>query len=1017
MNNSDKFLSEKKYKNLKENEKMFRKISSIAQDAIVQIDDRGVIYYWNKMAEKIFEYSENEVLGKKLHFLIAPERFHKSFLKGMKLFRKTGKGVVIGKKLEIKGIKKDGTEFPIELSISSVRVNEKWNAIAFIRDITERKQAEDKYIAIFEHSPIAIELYDSDGLLIKVNKACLDLFGIVDIKEIEQFKLFDDPNIPKEEKDILKEGKTISYESEFDFDKVKLLNLYRTTKSGVIYLDVVITPLFTKDKQKINNYLVQIQDISERKKIEKELENIFTLSLNMIGSAGNDTFFKRINPAVGNTLGYTDDELLSKSFIDLIHPDDVESTLNEVKMLSEGKISINFVNRYRCKDGSYKWIEWSTKPVPEEEMIYFVAQDVTARKLNEQKLEEYSKNLEDIVEKRTLSLQKKMEENQLYLDIASVMLLVINADGTVRRINKKGCEILGYAEEQIIGKNWIDNFILKEAQKEIQSVFRKIMAGDIDPVEYYENPILTKEGRVKLIAWHNTILKDEKGNIVGTLSSGEDITKRKKADKKLKESEEKYRLLFENAQEGIWTIDENSKTSFVNPRMAEMLGYTRDKIIGKHLFDFMDEKGVALVNINLERLKQGINEQHDFEFIKRNGTKIYTLVEMSPLTDDKGSYKGAVAFISDISERKRIEDELLLERNNLINILNSMADGVYIVDSNYDIEYVNPILIKEFGPFEGIKCFNYFHDRNEVCPWCKSKEIAQGKSARWEWYSFKNQKTYDLVDTPLKNPDGSISKLEIFRDISDIKKKEQELKESEKKYREAYNRAEFYKDLFAHDINNILQSILSGIQISQLHLDDPEKRDTLRRNAQIIKEQVIRGAKLVSNVRKISQLEYPKRNLEKIEIVNVLKKVITIVKKSYKDKNLNIRIDSVVEKFFAKTNDFLEDVFENLLINAITHNRNISIEISVKILKEQQNGINYVKMEFQDNGIGVADSMKHRIFIRANRKEEIYLGMGLGLSLVRGIIESYNGKIWVEDVVKGDRSKGSNFVILIPEGD
>ena len=116
-----------------------------------------------------------------------------------------------------------------------------------------------------------------------------------------------------------------------------------------------------------------------------------------------------------------------------------------------------------------------------------------------------------------------------------------------------------------------------------------------------------------------------------------------------------------------------------------------------------------------------------------------------------------------------------------------MEDGVYIVDKNYNIEYINPSLTKEFGHFEGMKCFKYFHDLNEICPWCKNKEVFQGKTVRWEWYSPKNQKTYDLIDTPLKNPDGSISKLEIFRDITERKKRVEELEKTHSKLNQIFN--------------------------------------------------------------------------------------------------------------------------------------------------------------------------------------------------------------------------------------
>ncbi|MHC4113026.1 MAG: PAS domain S-box protein, partial [Planctomycetota bacterium] len=132
---------------------------------------------------------------------------------------------------------------------------------------------------------------------------------------------------------------------------------------------------------------------------------------------------------------------------------------------------------------------------------------------------------------------------------------------------------------------------------------------------------------------------------------------------------------------------------------------------------------------------------------------------------------------------KRAEEALLSERNKLISILEAMADGVYIANQKYDIEYVNPVLEKDFGSWKGRKCYEYFHDRKESCSWCRNKDVFAGKTVRWEWYSSKNQRTYDLVDTPLKNTDGSISKLQILRDITDRKRAEEALKASELRFR------------------------------------------------------------------------------------------------------------------------------------------------------------------------------------------------------------------------------------------
>jgi len=231
----------------------------------------------------------------------------------------------------------------------------------------------------------------------------------------------------------------------------------------------------------------------------------------------------------------------------------------------------------------------------------------------------------------------------------------------------------------------------------------------------------------------------------------------------------------------------------------------------------------------------------------------------------------------------------------------------------------------------------------------------------------------------------------------------------------AQGRAEFYKDLLSHDINNIFQSILSGIQLNEQLLKRPEKSDVSIESMKIVKEQIFRGSKLISNVRKLSQIEKGEISLGKVDIYKILKKSIISVKSIDRKRNKDIQVDSVGKELSGQANDFLEDVFYNILINAVKHNNNPMVEIKIKISREQKNGINYLKMEFKDNGIGIDDSDKEEIFQRGEDKSAY--GIGLGLSLVKKIINSYSGEIWVEDRVKGDRSKGSNFVVLIHEVD
>ncbi len=159
----------------------------------------------------------------------------------------------------------------------------------------------------------------------------------------------------------------------------------------------------------------------------------------------------------------------------------------------------------------------------------------------------------------------------------------------------------------------------------------------------------------------------------------QEIAERKHAAQALHDSAETYQLLVENLQEGIWFIDKDARTTFVNPRMAEMLGYTVEEMQGKHLFSFMDERGVEISKRNLERRKQGIKEQHDFELLRKNGERVYTSMETAPITDDQGNYIGALASVADITERRQTEEELqkrtheLGERVKKLNCLYSLS--------------------------------------------------------------------------------------------------------------------------------------------------------------------------------------------------------------------------------------------------------------------------------------------------------------------------------------------------------
>ncbi len=159
-------------------------------------------------------------------------------------------------------------------------------------------------------------------------------------------------------------------------------------------------------------FIVTVRNIENRKQVEKDLNNIFTLSNDLMCTATiEDARFIRINPAFIRTLGWSEEELTSQSFLNFIHEDDIDSTRHILEdALKKDKTVINFENRYRCKDGSYRWLEWNSHPVTEDGYVYGIAHDITERKNNEHELAKYRTNLEKLVAERTKELQGKNEE-------------------------------------------------------------------------------------------------------------------------------------------------------------------------------------------------------------------------------------------------------------------------------------------------------------------------------------------------------------------------------------------------------------------------------------------------------------------------------------------------------------------------------------------------------------------------------------------------------------------------------
>ncbi len=287
-----------------------------------------------------------------------------------------------------------------------------------------------------------------------------------------------------------------------------------------------------------------------------------------------------------------------------------------------------------------------------DKTVVFCDVNSTAVKINNQDM--LLGFFRDMTENRKAEemIRKEKETAQKYLDIAGVMIIAIGIDGKVKLINRKGCKVLGYKEKEVIGKDWFSNFLPKRLRKEVKKVSKKMIAGKVKPVEYHENPVLTKSGEERVIAWHYTLIHDDEGNITGHLSSGEDITGKKKTEQALLESEERWRSLAQNAPNIIMITDKEGKIQFINRTKK---GYTEENVVGTSIYRYIEPRHHRMVkSVVRQVLKTGKGGLYEIEGAGKKGQKSQYRTNVGPIKH-KGKIVAISHIISDITEYKKKE--------------------------------------------------------------------------------------------------------------------------------------------------------------------------------------------------------------------------------------------------------------------------------------------------------------------------------------------------------------------------
>jgi len=266
--------------------------------------------------------------------------------------------------------------------------------------------------------------------------------------------------------------------------------------------------------------------------------------------------------------------------------------------------------------------------------------------------------LTDITERKRAEqlVRKERDKAQKYLDVAAVMLIAIDSEQRVGLINKKGCEILGYNEEEILAKNWFDNFLPDSVRGQVRDIFEKSVRGEIDPPEYYENPILTKSGQERLVAWHNTILRDDKGKVAAVLSSGEDITERKKSERQLTRTLAWQEAIFEGSRDAVFITDEDSRFVAVNRAACELTGYSKEELLHMRIPDLHEPEDLTAYNLYHDRIMAGEEIVSEAKILRKDRTKVDTEFNNRCIKISGTPYMHTVA--RDVTERKKAEQKL-----------------------------------------------------------------------------------------------------------------------------------------------------------------------------------------------------------------------------------------------------------------------------------------------------------------------------------------------------------------------
>ncbi|HUL36379.1 MAG TPA: PAS domain S-box protein [Thermodesulfobacteriota bacterium] len=625
---------------------------------------------------------------------------------------------------------------------------------------------------------------------------------------------------------------------------------------------------------------------------------------------------------------------------------------------------------------------------------YAYLRDITERKRMEKEIREATKRFEKIAE------------------MGDDGIIVFDEDSRIEFANQMASEIMGIPKDQILRQEFF-SLIGKRDEEFLEEM---VMRGEgMGEKVCTEMSIQTPQNQIKETEVCIAPTQSEGGRIK-TYAYIRDITERKKFEKDLKDSEEKYRNLFEQVRHGLFISTKEGRFLDCNQAMWGVLGYQSKeeflKIdITKDLYANPEDRKTFQELVE----SQGFVKDFEVEWKKKNGEKVTVLNTAIAKKDEKGMVIGYEGIKIDISDRKRMEKELKEANEFLMNLIESSVDGIIVTDMKGDIVIFNKgaedllgYKSEEVVGRMNIRSIYQLGVAKEVMDKLRSPEFG-GVGKLTSFPILHRRKDGELVEGDLSasiiydergNEIGSVG---IFKDLRERLRIERELQKMQEALLQSEKLAAMGRltSQIAHELNNPIYGIMNTLELLKTEIPPESKR---RKILELSLSEIQRLSEMLRNMLSFSKPEEEAR--KRINLNDLLEGILLMMERQLRESNIRVvsELDHKIPEVMASTNQ-MRQVMLNMFKNAKEAMPNGGT-LTVRTAKEDQK----VSVHIQDTGVGIPEEIRNKIFEAFFTTKQKVKGVGLGLSVCYGIIKDHGGDIKVES----QEGKGTTFAISLP---